>query len=87
MPLNELLTALDILIQALNKGGTPSAAFFTDRAAELRSADADNATLRVSLKALSSCMPMAQYGGFSIEQEDLLGKVVDLASDCLATGP
>ena len=87
MPLDELLSALDTLIQALNKGGTPSAAFFADRAAELRSADADNAALRVNLKALSGCMPMAQYGGFSVEQEDLLSKVVDLASDCLATGP
>lgn len=87
MPLNELLAALDTLIQALNKSGTPSAAFFADRAAELRQANPDNATLRENLAALSTCMPMAQYGDFSFEQEALLGKVVDLASACLATLP
>lgn len=86
MPLTELLSALDTLIQALNKDGTPSAAFFADRATELRQANPDNATLRENLQALSSGMPMAQYGNFSVEQEALLGKVIDLASACLATG-
>lgn len=87
MPLNELLTALDNLIQALNKAGKPSADFFAERAAELRQANLSAAEHQESLKRLSTCMALAQYGDFSLEQEALLGKVVDLAGACLAALP
>ncbi|MBD8577770.1 hypothetical protein IFR09_25690 [Pseudomonas syringae] len=85
MPLNELLVALDNLIQALNKDGKPSAEFFADRAAQLRQPNLGAAEHHESLKRLSTCMAMAQYGDFSLEQEALLGKVVDLAHECLTT--
>ncbi|WNW12478.1 hypothetical protein RRX38_15440 [Pseudomonas sp. DTU_2021_1001937_2_SI_NGA_ILE_001] len=87
MPLQELLDALDTLIQALNKAGKPPAAFFADRAAELRQASPGDAGVRDNLQALATCMPMAQYGDFSLEEEALLGKVVDLAGDCLKALP
>ncbi|MGP0013748.1 MULTISPECIES: hypothetical protein [Pseudomonas] len=83
MPLNALLTALDMLIAQLQKSRNESAPFFIDKAAELRAAG----DIREALERLSTCRAMAQYGNFSYIEESQLEVVVDAAAACLAALP
>lgn len=74
--LADLTLLLDALIEALRVSGkADSASFFAVKSTALRMPD----TCAEAIRDLSTCAAIAQYGDFTANEEQLLGRVVTAA--------